>query len=514
MSNTVGVFGADSLRDARVALRAALYDAALELTRGCEDWPAAHAEQAVVVKAETIGRRDPVAAVAYLTSVEDVVTSPQGRFAFAVQLGKAHAAARGFAQAESRYAEARALADSVPDGRHTMAYHDLRMRWFRRECDVTGPDVQLALAHPDPSIASAAFAYRAWMHAGNGDYGAHVADLRRAVRYASAPAPEPVDVATLAASVHALAQVGFETADSTALAAARTAFEALVWTPDVAMHHYLAVRAFGWDAFMRGRAGEAQWAFREARGLAPAASWRALAHADRAYVARISGNDFWAGEELAAADAEANDVPWPATHGEERQLLVVLAVLHARADAPRAQRYASLYAQLGRENVDPALPGHFDQRAEAHERYAVGRIEQTLGRHETAVAALREAYAIFDAVSFRYRAALTAAALAELTGEEHWRRASARHSGAYPGAPLVRFTAEARAREEVMPAQLTPVQRQIARALWDGATPRELSRRFSRSTFTIENQIATILRAFGVSSPAALLDEAHRRSLV
>src|SRR6202011_557272 len=67
MPDTMGVFVAESLRDARVALRAALYDAALELLEGCEDWPAAFAEQSVTIKAETIGRRDPVGAVTYLT---------------------------------------------------------------------------------------------------------------------------------------------------------------------------------------------------------------------------------------------------------------------------------------------------------------------------------------------------------------------------------------------------------------------------------------------------------------
>ena len=74
MPDTMGVFVAESLRDARVALRAALYDAALELLENCEDWPAEFAEQAIVLKAETIGRRDPVGAVSYLTTVEDLAS--------------------------------------------------------------------------------------------------------------------------------------------------------------------------------------------------------------------------------------------------------------------------------------------------------------------------------------------------------------------------------------------------------------------------------------------------------
>jgi DNA-binding CsgD family transcriptional regulator len=514
MPDTTGVvFVADSLRDARVALRAALYDAALELLEHCEDWPAEYAEQALIIKAETLGRRDPVSAVAYLTTVEDLVSSPAGRFTFAVQLGKAHATVRGYSQAESRYAEARALMHAVPDGPHTMAYHDLRMRWIRRECDAGAPEVTMALGHPDPSIASAAYAYRAWLHAGNENYAAHVADLCRAVQYATLPAPEPVDVATLASSVHALAQVGFETADSNAVAAARRAAAAIAWTPDVALQHYTVTRAFGWDSFMRGRAAEAQWAFKDARALAPSTPWRVLAHLDRAYVARLSGNEFWAAEELAQADALAYDIRWETSHGEERQLLVMLAVLHAPTDAPRAQRYASMYSQIGTENVVPTLALNRDERAVAHAKYALGRIEQTLGRREAAIASLQEAYAIFDRASFHYRASLSAAALAELTGAEQWRAASVRHASSYPDCPLATLAKNAGTHEDAMPSQLSPLQRQIARALWAGADPGDLSRRFSRSAFTIENQIGIVFRAFGVASRAALLEEARRRCL-
>lgn len=515
MSNTTGVvFAADSLRDARVALRAALYDAASELLEGCEDWPTEYREHAVVLKAELIGRRDPVGAVSYLTTVEDLISSPAGRFNLSIQFGKAHAAVRAFSQAESRYQEARALAHAVPNGLQTMAFHDLRMRWFRRECDPSAPEVQLAVTHPDPSIASAAFAFRAWLHAGKEDYAAHIADLTRAVEFATMQSEEAVDLATLAPSIHALAQVGFETANADAVAAAKRASDAIAWTPDLALHHYFTLRVFGWDAFMRGHAGEAQWLFKDARMRAPAVTWRVMAHLDRAYVARLSGNEFWTAEELAQADALAYDVRWAATHGEERSVLVMLAVMHAPTDAPRAQRYASMYSQIGTENVDPLLALHKDPRATAHEQYALGKIEQTMGRTEAAVAALTSAYAIFDRASFHYRASLTASALAELTGEERWREAGAHHASRYPESPLGSFAEESRVRGDAMPPQLSALQRQIATALWNGAETAELSRRFSRSTFTIEGQIAAVLRAFGVDSRRALIDEARRRRLI
>jgi len=513
MTDRSGAVELDSLRLARVAQRAAQYDAALELLDGCEDWDDASAERAALLKAETLGRRDPTQAIAYLAGVDDLFLTDEARFGRDVEYGRLYAAVRDFGSAESRYADARKLAARVANGAATMAYHDLRMRWVRRECDPNAPEVTLAIAHPDPSIACAAYAYRAWLHAWNQDYRAHVDDLIRAVSYATADGDEPVDVGMLAPSVHALAQVAFETADAAGIAAARTASEALAWTPDVRVHHFSATRVFGWDAFMRGNAGHAQWAFKEARAIAPTMPWRIMGHLDRAYVARMSGNEFWALEELAQADALAFEVAWESCFGEERQVLVMLAVLHAPSDAARAQRYASLYSRIGTENVNPVFAVHGDRRAHAHARYAQGCIEKTLGRRDAAVAALSEAFEVFASASFHYRAVLAATALAELTGEERWRDAALAHASRYPDCPLATAAERSVRLEQAMPQQLSPVQRQIARALWSGAELPELSRRFSRSLYRIQRQVDSVYAAFGVDSAGELYDEARRRGL-
>ncbi len=515
MSHTSGgVSIADSLRDARLALRAAFYDAAHDLLDGCEDWAAEFREQAVILKAELIGRRDPVGAVSYLATVDDLFATDAGKFALAIQFGKAHAAVRAFSQAETRFAEARALAPTAPNGLATMAYHDLRMRWFLRDYDPTAPEAAIALTHPEPSMKSAAHAWRGWLHAACGNYAAYIADLTRAVECATETGADDLDLALIVPSIHALAQAGFETANDEAVAAARRASDAIAWTPDLAQHHYFSIRAFGWHAFLSGRAGEAQWAFKDARMRAPGLAWRVMSHCDRAYVARLSRNDFWATDELAQADALAYDVPWAQTRGEERQVLVTLAVLHSATDASRAQYYASLYSQIGTENLDPTLALHGDARPMGHAHYAVGRIEQTMGRREPAVAELEKAYAIFDRAGMHYRGFQTAAALADLTANPQWRAEAERHAGAYPDSPLVVLAKHAGTINDAMPAQLSPLQRQIAAAVWNGAETAELSRRFSRSAFTIENHVTAILRAFGVESRAALLDEARQRGLI
>ena len=249
---------AGSIRDARFALRSAHYDAALQLLDGCEDWEPANAEAGVVLKAETLGRRDPVAALAFLIGADDVFTTAAGRFGRDVEAGRLYASVRDFTSAKARFETARALASTVPDGPATMAFHDLRMRWFRRECVPDAPGIAVALGHSDASIVAAVYSVRAWLHAGNGDYVGHVADLRKCLEYVTLPTAEPIDVVTFAMSVHALAQTAFETADEEGISAARTAMQAINWTPGVAAHRFLAMRAMGWDA----------------TAIAPAAFWR------------------------------------------------------------------------------------------------------------------------------------------------------------------------------------------------------------------------------------------------
>lgn len=502
----------ETLRDARIALRSAWYDTALQLMHGCEDWSEPYAERGVLLKAETLGRRDPVEALAYLASVDDLFTSIEGRFGRDLECGRFHAAVRDMDSAASHYASARPLADRVPNGLATIAYHDVRMRWFRRDCNPHAPEVAVAMTHPDRSIVAATYAHRGWLHAGCGDYRAQIADFRTTL--ACEPAGgEPIDVATLAFTIHALARIAFETADADGIQAAQIASETLAWTPDVDVSRFETLRALGWDAFMRGESGRAQWTFKDARTIAPSAAWRVMAHCDRAYVARIAGNDVWAIEELTEADRLARDVRWESTFGEERQTLVVLALLHAQLDAARAQHYASAYSRLGVENVNPAFAIASDRRAVAAARYAQGVIDHTLGRTAAAIAALTEAYGIYDGANHHFRATLCAAALAEVTGEARWLRLSVEHAARYPDCPLARITVDRSNRDDGMPPQLTAMQRQIARALWNGASPAELSRRFSRSVYTIERQVAEVYLAFGVATRAELLRAARSRAL-
>jgi hypothetical protein len=504
---------ADTVRDARLAVRAAWYDAALSLTSGCEDWPEPYAEQAILVKAEVLGRTDQVAALEYLAGVDDLFVSDEGRFGRALAVAQAHYRLNDFDAGDACYVSARALAVAVPNGEQTLAYHLLRRGYLRREGDLAAPEFAIAFSHPDPNYIALTHNIRGWYHAIAGDFLGQIVECRAALAVQPSGG-EPLDAHLRARTIYTLAVVAFETADGQGVTVARTAADALAWTPHLATEQFGALRFFGWDAFMRGQPGQAQWAFKDARTVAPSVPWQVMAHLDRAYVARIARNEAWSLDELAEADRLARDVRWESAVGEERAVLPVLATLLARVDAVRAQRYAAIYGSIGgADALDPMLSMAKDPRSWAFVRYAQGLIDLTQGRADVAIPAITSAYDKFAAVGYEFRSTLAAGMLFEATGEQRWRDASISHAKRYPNCPLATFADDVVAREAAMPKALSPFQRQLARALVGGAELAELSKRFSRSLYTIERQVSEVYAAFDVRSRGELLDVAQVRGL-
>jgi DNA-binding CsgD family transcriptional regulator len=356
-----------------------------------------------------------------------------------------------------------------------------------------------------------ALVVRGWHHAGLGDLRAQIADFRLALAMLDLELDEPLDVFLAAITVHALARVAFETADAAAMADARERYEQIAWTDDVQADRFKTLRAFGWDAFMRGRPGPAQWSFKDALSYAPSTAWKVMARLDRAFVARIAGNEPWALEEVAEADHLGYSVRWESTNNEERIALLTLATLIAPTNASRAQRYASTLSSIGTDSMLPTFAAaNGDPRAHADARYTQGQIDAVLGHAAAAERAFRDAYEIFVNVGYACRASMTAIALAEITGEASWREKAAQHASAYPNSPLAALHPTGAGLEPPMPASLSPLQKQVARALAGGAEVPEVSRALSRSVYTIERQVDAVYAAFGVRSRSEFLASARQ----
>ncbi|HTW85156.1 MAG TPA: hypothetical protein VMD91_13895 [Candidatus Sulfotelmatobacter sp.] len=492
-------------------MRAARYGEAAEILNGCQEWPEHVRDNAIALKADALGRGGSyVAALEWLTGVADMVTTPAGKFGYEIALCRAFTNVRDLDSARAHAATAEKFVDSDPHGALTLAYQRSRLAWFAQEFDPHNLDVAASVTHPDPTAAMCALMIRAWHHAGLGDLKSQIADLRLALAMIDLETEDALDVGVLATISHALARVAFETSDAVALADVRARFEQIEWSEGVRVERFQTLRIFGWDSFMCGRPGPAQWSFKEARQCAPSTAWEVMAHLDRAFVARIARNEPWALEELAEAVRLSHAVQWESTFNEERLALLTLATLTAPSNAARAQRYAATFAALGTDSVQATFAiSHADRRARAFARYAQGQIDAVLGHLAAAERAFRDAYEIFVSIDYQFQAAMTSIALAEVTGEPSWREKAAAHAAHYPNSPLAQLPKTGAGLEPAMPATLSPLQKQVAHALAGGAEVGDLSRSLSRSIYTIERQIAAVYQAFGVKTRSEFLASAR-----
>ncbi|MDP9018556.1 MAG: hypothetical protein M3N19_09565 [Candidatus Eremiobacteraeota bacterium] len=490
-----------ALLTAQQALRAARFDDALAALEGCEDWPAPLNEEAVLLKVDIFVRRDPILSLETLARSSDLFVTPAGRFGYLLASGKAYANSRNYESARAMFRSAEALlAQGDSAWRASLGFQRARLAWMSRDFDPHSADITAALEDTSPGGQVLALSLRAWMHAGREDFTAQIADLSSALRIAMEH-PTECDTHAVAIGIHALLRVAFEIGDAKSVALGEAAYEALQWTPDVHVERFQALRVLGWDAFLHGKSAQAQWIFKDSKSIAPSKAWKVMAHADRAYVARMNLNEFWATDELLEAHKIAQEVVWSSTHGEERFVLVTLAILFAPIDMAQAQRYVSKYIQMGTEGIDPTLSATNDRRAIAIERYASGRVQQVLGHKELAIEHLEAAYETFSQTKYHHRASLAAIALSEITGHAEWMQKARTHADRYPHSPI----SERLHDEELDPvdqrmAALSSMQRQMAVALCEGLEIEELSRRFSRSTFTLSKQIETIYQTLGVTS--------------
>jgi tetratricopeptide (TPR) repeat protein/DNA-binding CsgD family transcriptional regulator len=492
------------LDEARELFRTGRYEAALACLAGFEGWPSPQHERALLLRAEIKIYRDPVDALEALARSSDVLRSGETRFQYYVLSGRAYTGIRNWDGAAEMFSKAESVAENDPSLLATIAHQRARLRCMQGDFDPNDSNFALALAHPDPGSRMLTLTWRAWVHAGQSNYRAQIADFRAALALAREH-PAAVDYYVLARALHALVRTASELCDDEAADDARSLYESLAWPAELAEEQFLSLRALAWDAFMRGDSARAQWLFRDSKEIAPTEAWRVMSHVDRAYVARMNRNEAWARDELTEAQAIARTVSWASTTGEERQALVTLAVLFAPVDMGQAQRFVSSYTRMGKDGFDPTLALAHDRRAIGSAQYASGCVNQVLGNTESATAAFETAYKIFAEADHHFRAALAAQGLAEITGAGVWIERARTHAGHFPKSAIYRFMSE-RISRPVTPwiEGLTPMQRQLALSVCEGLDNAQLSRRFSRSEFTIKREVQKLYDMFNVRSKNAL----------
>jgi tetratricopeptide (TPR) repeat protein len=503
------------LDEARELLRTGRYEEALSRLVDCGGWPSPQLEHAELLRAEILLRRDPVDALEALARSSDLLqNNDDTRFQYFVVSGLAYSIIRNFDGAAEMFSRAEQVGGSDPTHLAAIAHQRARLKYLQGDFDPEDPNFAVALRHPDAGSRVSTLVWRSWMHAGLGNYRAQIADLRAALALGRENPTAP-EMFTIARALHSLVRVACELGENDAADDARDLYESLDWPAELAQEQFLILRALAWDAFMRGDSARAQWLFRDSKEIASSDAWRVMSHVDRAYVARMNHNEPWARDELMQAQAQARSVVWAASTGEERQALVTLAVLFAPVDMGQAQRYVSTYMRLGKDSVDPTLAIAHDRRAIGFSQYASGCVNQVLGNVESATTAFEAAYKIFDEAEHHFRAALAAQGLAEVTGATVWVERARQHAGAFPKSAFYRYLTD-RISKKTTPwiEGLSPMQRQLALSLCEGLDNRQLSRRFSRSEFTIKREVQALYDLFNVRSRNALRSVLEERGVL
>lgn len=498
------------------AQRRAQRDEALARLTGCEEWPIPLNEQGLLLRAEVLTFRDPILGLEELATHSDAFTTPDGKFGYYIASARAYSNSRNFDGATAMLDAAEALLEGPNDERRgKVAHFRTRLLWSTKNYDPHSEHFTYSLRDPDPMIRFSALLQRSWMYAALEEFRSQLQDLLAALRLFDEEGYR-CDLTLVATALHSMLRLAFELGDDTAIGAGEAAYDAIEWTKDIQDLRFLCVRALAWYAFLQGEPARAQWLFKESNDFAPTMAWQVMAHVDRAFVARMNLNEAWATEELYQAHALARTVSWSATAGEERMALMTLAVLFAPVEMSQAQRYVSTYIQIGAESLNPTLAAaHEPRRNIALQKYAEGRVQAVLGNTVLAIKLLESAYEVLTQIEHEYRAALAAQALYEITKHENWLKLAQAHAAKFPKSALYQ-----RMLDNSVPTQdeqlgaLSPTQRQIAVAFCQGTDMEELSRRFSRSVFTLQKQVDAIYAALNVKTRMDLRKELQRRGLM
>ena len=494
-------------------LRARREDA-LERLSGCEDWPQDQSERGLLLRAQVLTFRDPIMGLQELAAHSDAFSSIQGKFGYFIASARAYTNSRNFdGAAEMLDAAEELLAGQQDPLAPQLALHRMRLLWSTKNYEPHNDLFAIALRASDPAIRFSAKVVQAWMYAGLEDYRSQLHELRAALQLFEEHGYR-CDLTMVGVALHALLELAFELGDRDGVSAGETVYDALEWTPDLQTYRFLCVRSLAWQGFLEGESARAQWLFKDSKDLAPTVPWQVMAHVDRAYVARINGNEAWATEELYQAHNLARTVQWGATMGEERIALISLAVLFAPIEMAQAQRYVSTYIQLGAQGIDPTLGAWHQRRTQALEKFASGQVQAVLGNRKSAVKNLEAAYQVFSQIQHEFRAALAAQALYDLTSDDTWKRMAQAHAACFPNSALCKGISAGQAAAGPALSMFSNLQRQLALALAEGLGIEELSRRFSRSEFTLRKQIDTIYEALGVRGPLALRKELQQRGAI
>ena len=158
---------------------------------------------------------------------------------------------------------------------------------------------------------------------------------------------------------------------------------------------------------------------REASSLATTPTLALAATIDRVILAHGLNQSLTAKDELERCQDLATRIDWERIKGDERAGLLFLAQALAPYRARAARTMLDRYQKL-KGPISPAALASVDRRLRADEVFTEGVVTQAEGKRDDAIRAFFAAFEIWNAIGYRWRAALAAIELAALTRDSRY----------------------------------------------------------------------------------------------
>jgi tetratricopeptide (TPR) repeat protein len=234
------------------------------------------------------------------------------------------------------------------------------------------------------------------------------------------------------------AAIAMEIGDPALLAEIRQRAEQIAWSDSMALQRFNVVRFLGW---LHALAGDHVGAFREFRrssDLAPTRPWKIESVLQSCFLARELGQRLIGDGELDyAIDLAGSLETSTSTPAPAFSALLKLAELAAKRSAEEGRALLVRY-RAARAKCSPALFNGGDLDWQAKELVAEAMVARAEGRDDAAEDLLINAFDAYDRLGSRWRAALVAIELLEITEQPFFEGYARREAGMRPNSWLAR----------------------------------------------------------------------------
>lgn len=460
--------------------------------------------EALLLKARLLMVRDPAAAVAFAGSLLQTRTRAHFRAEVLIVLGNGLSQIGEYAEAEERFAAAESESAGDADLLAKVALYRSVLLMLQNRVDRIEPLIGTIKRAVNPDIRAQGASMHAVLLRHREQYRAQIPVLMQALLELRASANPNLWV--LCSILHMLAEIVFEYWEPTLATLVEEQFESIEWHEEIAVWHFFISRALSWWYALAGDSFNAFRYLKRAVEFPVRDALQVLNHADRAYLARGLGERIWAQQELSYADEFSRRVAWETerdARDDASMALASLAELYARVDTTKASEYLARF-QMFHQRLSSANTRRHDRIDRAFVCGTKGVVGAALGKLNEAVRALKEAYDIYDAIGYDWRAGKIAIELASVSGNQHYLEDARKKLARYERSWLAEAYRDAAQRlgfANVLPGvTLTPAQWQVFHLLADGFSLGEVAAHLGRSLNTIRNHTSAIYAALGVHS--------------